>query len=335
MTSSICLDYAIQLEMDGIFGESQEMYKKALETSPNFIAKTKEEKEEHIIFCENGFIKTTFLLGSVAQGMKLAVRVTDKKVLLECAKVLNELKQYNESAQLLERAESWEEAANIYIKLKHWSKVAKLVDSISSPTLFVQLAKSHENEGRYIEAASNYDRAGDWVSLVRVLVDNLQDIESASSLVMKSKSPECAKKLAKIFITSRSFLKAIEFYLIAGMQSEAFLLAKTQNFMYEFAEMVCEDASLTFLNEIAEIFEEKGEYLNAAKYYFQAMKFPQALKAVLASPVDDTAITLAISIIGEAKSDVLTHTLIDFLMGERDGHPKDAKYIFTLYMSNL
>lgn len=48
---------------------------------------------------------------------------------------------------------------------------------------------------------------------------------------------------------------------------------------------------------------------------------------------DEEAIELAIATIGEAKTDSLTHELIDFLMGERDGIPKDAKYIFKLYMS--
>jgi WD repeat-containing protein 19 len=48
---------------------------------------------------------------------------------------------------------------------------------------------------------------------------------------------------------------------------------------------------------------------------------------------DEAAIELAINTIGEAKNDSLTHELIDFLMGERDGIPKDAKFIFKLYMS--
>ena len=36
---------------------------------------------------------------------------------------------------------------------------------------------------------------------------------------------------------------------------------------------------------------------------------------------------------GEARSEMLTNTLIDFLMGESDGVPKDAKFIFRLYMA--
>jgi len=33
---------------------------------------------------------------------------------------------------------------------------------------------------------------------------------------------------------------------------------------------------------------------------------------------------------GEARSEMLTNTLIDFLMGESDGVPKDPKFIFRV-----
>lgn len=333
LESLISLDYGAQLEMDGLSGEAHAMYEKAIKTSTAYATKTQNDHDNHISLCESGYIRTTLYLGNIAQGMKLLSNSSDKKLFLECAAILQELKQFNESAILLERAESWEAAAQMYIKLKNWSKVSKIIDSVSSPTLFIQLGKAHEAEGRFSEAASAYERAGDWDALVHILVDNLRDIEAASVLVKRTKSRESAKKLAKIHISSRSFKQAIEFHLIAGMQIEAFQLAKSHDLMVNFGELVKDDASVQLLTEIAEFFELKGDYLNSGRFNFQALNFPQALKMVLAAPVEDAAITLAISIIGEAKNDTLTHTLIDFLMGERDGFPKDAKYIFTLYMS--
>jgi hypothetical protein len=38
-------------------------------------------------------------------------------------------------------------------------------------------------------------------------------------------------------------------------------------------------------------------------------------------------------VVGLASNDMLTHTLIDFLMGETDGVPKDPNFIFKLYMA--
>lgn len=50
----------------------------------------------------------------------------------------------------------------------------------------------------------------------------------------------------------------------------------------------------------------------------------QALKHFLrVQSIEDTqSIELAIETVGQANDDQLTHTLIDFLMGETDGMPK-------------
>ena len=45
------------------------------------------------------------------------------------------------------------------------------------------------------------------------------------------------------------------------------------------------------------------------------------------------SIDYAIETIGKAQDENLTHQLIDYLMGEIDGIPKDAKYLFRLYMA--
>jgi WD repeat-containing protein 19 len=41
----------------------------------------------------------------------------------------------------------------------------------------------------------------------------------------------------------------------------------------------------------------------------------------------------ALQVVGVARSDALNHTLIDYLMGETDGVPKDPNYIFKLYFA--
>jgi WD repeat-containing protein 19 len=42
----------------------------------------------------------------------------------------------------------------------------------------------------------------------------------------------------------------------------------------------------------------------------------------------ESEIASAIAVVGKARSDMLTHTLIDYLMGETDGVPKDPNYIY-------
>jgi hypothetical protein len=47
----------------------------------------------------------------------------------------------------------------------------------------------------------------------------------------------------------------------------------------------------------------------------------------------DREIDAAIEVVGKSQSEQLTHQLIDFLVGETDGVPKDPNYIYRLYMA--
>jgi len=54
-----------------------------------------------------------------------------------------------------------------------------------------------------------------------------------------------------------------------------------------------------------------------------------ALKLYL--KVGEREIDNAIEVVGKARSDTLTHTLIDYLMGESDNVPKDPNYVYRLH----
>lgn len=47
----------------------------------------------------------------------------------------------------------------------------------------------------------------------------------------------------------------------------------------------------------------------------------------------DREIDAAIEVVGKSQNEGLTHQLIDFLVGEKDGVPKDPNYIYRLYMA--
>ncbi|KAI8903563.1 hypothetical protein EDD86DRAFT_230891 [Gorgonomyces haynaldii] len=330
----IALDYALQLELDSKSSEAQSMFELALRTMDTHKFKNLSFKKDHLEQCQTGLVRTTFKLGDIHRGMTLLNVVSDKKLILECVQILQGLKWFNEAGQLLEKAEQWEQAAEIWVKLKNWSKVSQLADKIQSPRLYKQIAATKEAEGQYPDAATAYEKAKDYDNVARILVDHLHDLQGGANLVRVTKSRESAKKLAKLFTSSRRFQEAIEFYMIAGMQDEAFDLAKNQEMVHYFGELVLEDASVGLLTTIAQYFESKGDYFNAGKYQYHALHYPEALRLFLNAPVvDEPSIDYAITIIGEAKNDQLTHELIDFLMGETDGMPKDAKYIFKLYMS--
>lgn len=72
----------------------------------------------------------------------------------------------------------------------------------------------------------------------------------------------------------------------------------------------------------------------AGKFFLLSGQYSRALKHfVKCSGEDGQAIELAIETVGRANDESLTRMLIDFLMGETDNVPKDAKYLFRLYMA--
>lgn len=115
---------------------------------------------------------------------------------------------------------------------------------IQNASIYMQYGKAKEAEKQYADAAVAYEGAKDYDNVVRILVDCLHDIEGAAGIVRKTRSKESARLLVKLYISNRNFKRAVEFYLIGGMQTEAFEIAKNQNEMVYFAEEVKEEASI-------------------------------------------------------------------------------------------
>lgn len=63
----------------------------------------------------------------------------------------------------------------------------------------------------------------------------------------------------------------------------------------------------------------------------QALKL--LLKASKSNSDENEALTTAIDVIASSRDESLEKQLIEFLLGETDGVPKDAKYLFRLYMA--
>lgn len=118
--SEVALDFATQLEMDGKISESHTMFEEALSTFKDFKqSNTSGTRAQHLTRCQSGYTRATLRSGDIPLGMKLLQKMeSDPQLFLDCARILEELKQYNEAAQIYERAEKWESAAEIWIKCK-------------------------------------------------------------------------------------------------------------------------------------------------------------------------------------------------------------------------
>lgn len=57
------------------------------------------------------------------------------------------------------------------------------------------------------------------------------------------------------------------------------------------------------------------------------------LKAAKSNSKEKEAISMAIDVVASSSDDVLSSMLIEYLLGDTDGLPKDPKYLFRLYMA--
>ena len=67
------------------------------------------------------------------------------------------------------------------------------------------------------------------------------------------------------------------------------------------------------------------------RFYSLCGQYSRALKLFI--QCGDKEIDAAIEVVGRSQNENLTHQLIDFLVGEKDGVPKDQNYIYRLYLA--
>jgi WD repeat-containing protein 19 len=316
----ISREYAEKLELKGEYPRALELYQQGM-SKPSSI---------HYQTCLEGYARVTIRCGNMREGFKLAKESGNKKLCKECATAFEELKQYDDAASLYESAEMFEKAAEIYITSKKYDKVTALISKIKNPKLHGQLARAKENEGKLQEAAKSYEDAGDIMNVVRLNLQ-LNNTTRAIDIVKRTKSTDGAAMIAKYCLEKKNYKKAIEFLILAENNDEAFDVAQAHDEMATYATSVGDNGTGDEYLSIAHFYETKGEFGRAADYYVKVHEHDKALKLYLRSGEEN--IGKAIDVVGIADNNALTSTLIDFLMGDTDGVPKDARHIFKLYMA--
>lgn len=330
----ISREYAVLLEFKGDIQSALDMYHKGIVDEDEGKDGDYEVRKRvaHNKACTAGIARMTIRLGDIRKGFNLAMESDDKELCLECAQIFEEMKQWTDAASLYEKASMYDKAATIYIvETKNLSSAAKLMPHISSPKIFILFAKAKEKEGSYKEAKDAFDKAGATDDVVRLNVEHLNNLAEAHILVRRTKSANAAALVAKHCKKSGDFKTAIEFLLLAKKTTEAFEMARQHDEMQTYAETLGADGKMEDYQQIASHYEGKNDWANAGDYFFKCGQYSKALKHYLRC--GDSQINKAIDVVGKARTDTLTHQLIDHLMGESDGVPKDPNYIFRLYMA--
>ncbi|KAJ8281320.1 hypothetical protein GJAV_G00066160 [Gymnothorax javanicus] len=323
----ISKEYAVQLEFVGDYVNALAHYEKGITGDNKF--------QEHDEACQGGVARMSIRMGDIRRGANQAIKHPSRQLKKDCGMILESMKQFSEAAQLFEKGQYYDKAASVYIRCKNWAKVGELLPQVTSPKIHLQYAKAKEADGRYKEAAVAYESARDWDNVIRVLLDHLNNPEEAVRIVRETQSIDGAKMVARFFLRLSDYGSAIQFLVMSKCSDEAFQLAQQHGQMEVYADIIGSDATMEDYQSIALYFEGEKKHLQAGKFFQKCGQYSRALKHFLKCPNsdDNLAIEMAIETVGQAKEEALTNQLIDYLMGESDGMPKDAKYLFRLYMA--
>jgi WD repeat-containing protein 19 len=333
---AISCAYAQQLEFKGDYDPALRAFESA-RTAIERKRQREEQKEDDAEtlrlrkVCLSGIAKCTLHLGDLRKGMGYLKEAGDKMLYRDGAAILEGMNQHAEAAQLYEDAEHWEKAAAIYVKKLDFMRCKEVMPKVTLPKLHAQYAKACEASERFPEAVQAYEQAHDLDSVVRLHLGPLNTPETGFDIVRRTQSSDGARLVAKFCRDHGDFKGAIEFLLLAKGTEEAFELAKLHGQVEKYTEVLGDAIRADDALNVAQHYEKINEPGLAGKYYALCNDYGGALKLFI--KCGEKEVDNAINIVGKARNDALTHTLIDFLMGEPDGVPKDPNYIYRLYIA--
>ncbi|KAM6132739.1 LOW QUALITY PROTEIN: WD repeat-containing protein 19 [Pterocles gutturalis] len=318
-------EYAIQLEFTGDYINALAHYEKGITGNNKY--------QEHDEACLAGVAQMSIRMGDIRRGVNQAIKHPSRLLKRDCGAILESMKQFSEAAQLYEKGQYYDKAASVYIRCKNWAKVGELLPHVSSPKIHLQYAKAKEADGRYKEAVIAYEHARQWDSVIRLYLDHLNN-RKAVNIVREIQSLD-GKMVARFFLQLGDYGSAIQFLVMSKCNNEALTLAQQHNKMEIYADIISSESSTNEDYQSIALYFEGKKHFQAGKFFLLCGQYGRALKHFMKSPSteDNLAIDIAIETVGRAKDEALTNQLIDYLMGECDGMPKDAKYLFRLYMA--
>eukprot|EP00397_Hematodinium_sp_SG-2012_P002124 GEMP01002130.1.p1 GENE.GEMP01002130.1~~GEMP01002130.1.p1 ORF type:complete len:1334 (+),score=291.61 GEMP01002130.1:56-4057(+) len=323
--SDIYLKCARQFEVQNNSSQTISFYQQALDRG-NEAAK-------------GGLCRAYLRSGDISKGISLVNELNDRQLLKECAVILEEAKHNVEAAELYVKSENYEKAAMLYIADLNFTAAGQLMPKITTPKIHMQYAKAKESRGQYREALAAYEVAKDHESMIRLYL-HVDEPQKALSLCRQTQLPSGAELVAEYCKKQGNIRSAVEFFLLANNEKEAFELATNHDEMDAFVQCIQQLASSAHAPPqlshthtlIAQYYENRSLLPQAAAHYDLAGDFALSLQLYLKC-TNEKYINEAIEVVGRAQNDTLTHTLIDYLMGECDNVPKDPQYVYRLHQA--
>lgn len=329
------MKYALQLEMREDYSNALHTFEQAMHVQDNEGQNLC--PEALINTCMSGVARCNLRLGNLRQGIRLVQDLGDDQLYIECGQILEQQKQYSEAATMHLKANNFEKAAEIFTNHLIVSdkgrigEASNILEKVKNMQLNSKFAKVCASCGKYAEAAAAYKRAQDWDKVVELYLRHLEQVQDAFDVVREMGSAQGALLVAEYCQEVHDYRGAIEFLLMANKSDDAFKLAQSQSQVDSYASVLGEHIGAEDALKVAHFYEKSQDFGKAGKYYAMCGQYSRALKFFL--QCGDREIDAAIDVVAKSQNDNLTHQLLDFLMGEKDGIPKDQNYQYRLWMA--
>ena len=334
-TPEIYVKNGEQLESRGQVPQALKMFESALNAEDDKGQSICPDKLINVAMM--GVARCQLRSGNIGLGIRMASQLDDQQLYEDCGDILEQQKQYSEAVKMFIKCRLFERAAFIYTKCiivsdkNRVSEAAAIMDKVDNDQIQSAFGKVCMGMRFYQEAADAYLRARDIDKVITIKLKHLDETQEAFDLVRQGASAQGASLVAEYCQERQDYRAAVEFLLLAGKSEEAFALAQTHNLVEVYTEYLGDTIGSDEARQVAIHYEKIQELGKAGRFYAMCQQYARALKLFI--QCGDREIDTAIEVIGKSQDEALTHELIDFLVGEKDGVPKNPNYIYRLYMA--
>ncbi|RWS31867.1 hypothetical protein B4U80_10810 [Leptotrombidium deliense] len=292
--------------------------------------------------------------------IECAAILEQQKLYSDAALMYEHGKQYNKAIELYLLLKQMQKVEQLIGK----------INLLENKELITTYAKYKEQSKQYKDAIELYKSINDEHNAVKLLLDKMNSPNEAIQIYRQNKNEHVAKMIARFFQRINDITSAIEFLCLSRCNDEAFKLASQTGQMDIYANILLHNnksnnnsnnnsnnsgdnnnAAVVVVdvvnysddyNSIAIYYEQEKNQLMAGKFNclnektmrkgVKQLVSASQLKYKNCGEVDADAVNTAINALSKHREEQSIKYLINYLLGELDGHPKDFKYLFRLYM---
>ncbi|KAH9493994.1 WD repeat-containing protein 19 [Dermatophagoides farinae] len=289
------------------------------------------------------------------QAAILYLKVKNSAKLSNLISMITDHEILGQYGRIKEMEKQFRHAAEIYSKAKRWEDVVRInLDHLNNPGEAVKIVREHQSVAGAKLVARFFQRLNDMTAAIEFLIMS-KCYDDAYNLALTTKQIDIYADIMQYHATDVDIHDQHDDDDGGGENvdtKDPSLLNGNDQKVSNKNENRMAMANLQHFRTIAIYYEQENNLFKAGKFYCLARMWQKGVKLLLQSSTasgqrnsinndhqmmnnnnnNNNAIELAIDAATHAHDEQVTRLILDYLMGETDGIPKDFKFLFRLYM---